>query len=541
MAEVEQGSGQSSEKSGGLSTEAKVIGGSAAAASSSPAISGGLTAVNTLNLLKTMFFQGAALASNLASSLFALVVSGAMSVASAIGGALASAGAAVAAFTGGLVSAAAGAVVTALAVAMVVGTLVSSVVSGGGASPAMQAGQYDGSVLAGQCSDQEMSLIIDSVTTTGNSAAGQQTLANAQRTYQVLSAWGMSDENVAGILGNWDIESKIDPTSVETIYDEAHVMGPKKQAAEAAKFAASAVLPASYRAAHPTIEWVGIGLGQWTNTRNQRLLEHAAATKQPWNAIDTQLVFMASNDDPLAVQYFRYMISTPMSSDEATRYFFEKWEGAGNSTLGQRQASARGWLLRIKAEGWTADKELGDSLLDQTEVTLTGANQLTLDNMSKECSAELASAGLLPPVGVGPEGWTMPSPGVLTSPFGSREDPINGGTAFHRGADFSGGCGTPIYAAADGVVQPTEPDGYGGLGIAIDHGGGYSSRYWHEEADGILVKPGDKVKAGQHIGMEGNSGYSTGCHTHFEIRYNGTPIDPIAFLKSRKAGSVSPA
>jgi murein DD-endopeptidase MepM/ murein hydrolase activator NlpD len=115
-----------------------------------------------------------------------------------------------------------------------------------------------------------------------------------------------------------------------------------------------------------------------------------------------------------------------------------------------------------------------------------------------------------------------------SSSFGWRVDPFTGQMAFHEGLDFMAEVGSPIYAAAGGIVVSAEstPD-YGKL-IKVDHGSGVETRYAHASA--LLVKAGDRVEKGQLIARVGNSGRSTGAHLHFEVRVNGVALDPRRYL-----------
>ena len=117
-----------------------------------------------------------------------------------------------------------------------------------------------------------------------------------------------------------------------------------------------------------------------------------------------------------------------------------------------------------------------------------------------------------------------------SSSFGWRIDPFNGEKAFHEGLDFPAATGTPIYAAAGGIVSFAEqtPD-YGKL-VKIDHGSGLETRYAHSSK--LLVKVGERVEKGQIIAEVGSSGRSTGSHLHYEIRLNGNPLDPRQYLKA---------
>jgi murein DD-endopeptidase MepM/ murein hydrolase activator NlpD len=117
-----------------------------------------------------------------------------------------------------------------------------------------------------------------------------------------------------------------------------------------------------------------------------------------------------------------------------------------------------------------------------------------------------------------------------SSSYGWRIDPFNGNKAFHEGLDFSAAMGTPIYAAAGGIVTTAErtPD-YGNI-VKVDHGSGLETRYAH--ASKLMVKVGDRVEKGQIVALVGTTGRSTGAHLHYEIRLNGNALDPRKYLKA---------
>ena len=118
--------------------------------------------------------------------------------------------------------------------------------------------------------------------------------------------------------------------------------------------------------------------------------------------------------------------------------------------------------------------------------------------------------------------------GKLGSLFGWRIDPITGSSALHTGLDFPAPPGTPILAAAGGVVVTQElHPAYGNM-IEIDHGNDLITRYAH--ASTTQVKKGDLIKRGQKIAEVGNSGRSTGAHLHFEVLVQGIAQDPQKFL-----------
>src|SRR5450830_157133 len=117
-----------------------------------------------------------------------------------------------------------------------------------------------------------------------------------------------------------------------------------------------------------------------------------------------------------------------------------------------------------------------------------------------------------------------------SSSFGWRIDPFNGEKAFHEGLDFPAATGTPIYAAAGGIVSFAEQTSDYGKLVKIDHGSGLETRYAHSSK--ILVKVGERVEKGQEIAEVGNTGRSTGPHLHYEIRLNGNALDPRQYLKA---------
>lgn len=142
------------------------------------------------------------------------------------------------------------------------------------------------------------------------------------------------------------------------------------------------------------------------------------------------------------------------------------------------------------------------------------------------------------------DGFYWPINGRRGCPFGYSEcycfwDGKKKICRFHSGIDIISSCGTRIVASKSGTVTTVE-DGYNntypysyiyGNYVKIDHGGGFETVYGHLLKYKIRVRKGSRVIGGQTvIGYEGNSGYSTGCHLHFEVRYNGNVIDPMRYL-----------
>ena len=118
------------------------------------------------------------------------------------------------------------------------------------------------------------------------------------------------------------------------------------------------------------------------------------------------------------------------------------------------------------------------------------------------------------------------------SSFGWRIDPISGMQAMHEGVDFIADTGTPIFAAAGGLVTVAETHHQYGLTVEIDHGNDFMTRYAH--ASKLFVKPGDVVQRGRKVAEVGSTGRTTGPHLHFEVRYKGVAQNPARFLQAAK-------
>ena len=118
--------------------------------------------------------------------------------------------------------------------------------------------------------------------------------------------------------------------------------------------------------------------------------------------------------------------------------------------------------------------------------------------------------------------------GSISSKFGMRTHPVYGDRRMHNGVDYGASCGTPIYAAGDGVVSFAGWKGGYGRFIAVKHGSTYTTHYAHMRSFANGMRPGARVRKGQLIGRVGTTGVSTGCHLHYEVVKNGQHINPLS-------------
>lgn len=169
-----------------------------------------------------------------------------------------------------------------------------------------------------------------------------------------------------------------------------------------------------------------------------------------------------------------------------------------------------------------------DATVAQYKVGAEIARQAALEKARREA----AERG----IAVSDAGWTKPVSASVSDGYGPRQSVWTGygwSSSFHRGLDFSAGCGQAMYAASGGTITYAGWNGGYGYHVVVNHGGGIVSTYSHIRSGGILVRYGQAVAPGAKIALTGTTGSSTGCHLHFEIRRNGSAIDPRPFLRER--------
>lgn len=192
----------------------------------------------------------------------------------------------------------------------------------------------------------------------------------------------------------------------------------------------------------------------------------------------------------------------------------ENTMGIGGGTVELQQA--------LTAEEQAAQRRLMQHLYEdldrlEREVALRAESMEALTAYLAEQKDRLAAT---------PSIW--PTKGYLSSKFGPRTSPFTGHRQMHSGVDIAAPRGTPILAAADGVVTFSgKMAGYGNV-IVVTHGFGFKSFYGHNHEN--KVEKGQRVKRGQLIGTVGNSGYSTGSHLHYEVLVKDAPVNPLKYI-----------
>lgn len=480
--------GTSAARSEGNNRALTGIGVAGAAGASAPA-AGMIGMAAFMSWLKSMFFAAVAAVLNGLSALLGFVVGAAKTLGAAIVAPFMAVGSAVAGTVGAAlgiaVSASAAPIVaigTGLTVAGVTVSLVGSLVTTLGDSDSL----LDGSIGA-----PTSCAVIEPAAADGGEVgdAGVATEENAKIAYSVLRSWGMPEENIAGILGNWARESQIDPTSVEGIFDEPFRYGPRKQAAEASGFSHMGYVPIS-----------GIGLGQWTNDRNTLLINYAKSKNRPWHEIETQLAFMAKGDNPGDVEVFQELLSTSKGTPgEAAMFFHHNWERSADGAVGlaARQAEADVWFARMSS--WEIDEsvvgrieELAGDVLGDSENVVASINSACSESAGGGSGAWDDRDGTTKPIAWGgygngkiPEDELTPlswSPGdVLRGDAAADLELLNKDYRAKFGQDISI---TDSYRSYDeqvrikaekGVWAATPGYSNHGLAMALDLGGGINT------------------------------------------------------------------
>lgn len=294
-------------------------------------------------------------------------------------------------------------------------------------------------------------------------------LENARFLYSKLTEMGYKLEGIAAMLGNFSVESGINPKRAEGDYLPPPVGATSISWDDPVWLAIGGM---QIYGRYPNIVHRGLGLGQWTDTadggtRHTLLVNFAKEKKKKWYSLGLQLDFMLNGDVPAYRTIFKSTMDGSAGNGvaELTRYFLVRWEGNPGDKLAERVAAAEKWYAYFKAN---PDKDPGGS---------TGKYILPLN------------------------------PPNISSWFGWRSM-----GDYHRGIDFAHPQGTPIKAIDGGTVITAEFHYSWGNHVRIKHDNGQTSLYAHCSA--LKVKVGDKLKQGDIVGLVGNTGNSFGAHLH---------------------------
>ncbi len=203
------------------------------------------------------------------------------------------------------------------------------------------------------------------------------------------------------------------------------------------------------------------------------------------------------------------------------------------ATLEADRESAQQLVAQLEAESAEIERQLAEIARQeeerrQAEAAAAAAAAAQSGSSGSSGSAGSSGGGSVSPPPASSGRFQWPTAGSIGSGFGYRIHPISGVRKLHAGVDIGAPTGQAIHAAESGtVVSAGWRGGYGNC-VVINHGGGIATLYAHQSS--MAVSSGQSVSRGQVIGYVGSTGYSTGPHLHFEVRVNGTPVDPVPYL-----------
>lgn len=333
---------------------------------------------------------------------------------------------------------------------------------------------------------------IPSNTKVANSVAEWQNSGEyaAMRAENLKKAWSVFDELgidaivAAGILGNFDHESGLDPTGVETIFGEPYEIGPKKAAAESAGFEMSVMNP-SYAAKFPGVKQGGIGLGQWSNGRNGTLREYAKSRGLLWHDIGTQLAFMFDGDNKGDIDVLWSIANDPnITIDSATSRFMLEWErpNAAAANLPARQVSAAQLYLELQTT--EVDSSYAQSIISAMNVDVAESNNMRSAYFQDDgCGNEVRTnySGQADGTGVFPAdaGGTIWSPASMPNSVAKfAHDPAELGLGYGNSSGWNLNTSQPgqCVAFAHAYMQALYPGTTAPRGV----NGGEVAKAWYE-------------------------------------------------------------
>lgn len=284
------------------------------------------------------------------------------------------------------------------------------------------------------------------------------------------------------------------------------------------------------------------------NSSQQRAGQMAAQLARGGSGQDLVAELLTSTSDPADLLYNLGMSSK--ISEQANAIYERALQDRNTAQALTDQADvakAELEVLRKAAEKLFIEAQAAaiaaaDALREQEENQARLQQQLTVLTEKRAATEADYLAGVRERIGSGASldageislsGWAKPVSGRITDSFGWRISPTAGASSYHQGTDIGAGCGQPLYAASSGtVVYAGWNGGYGNF-VMIDHGSGVTTSYAHIRDGGILVSYGQYVDVATNIAQVGTTGTSTGCHSHYEVRINGTATDAEVFMRNQ--------
>lgn len=256
----------------------------------------------------------------------------------------------------------------------------------------------------------------------------------------------------------------------------------------------------------------------------------------------------------MMIREMRKTVPEGMFSSQSMEIFMDMMDQAIAEQISQNGGLGFSSALEqaMSQRGTTLEEMMGDTSFDVQLDQAMGTHEFSLPNLSdpdmlglglpdvkRPNSIKESALDLFQQIGLGAKEiapgtkktpkTVFPLEGRISSRFGHRVDPINGGHRHHDGLDIAAAKGTEIKAIRAGTVVHSAAKGTFGNLVVVDHGAGLKSYYAH--CDTLKVSVGQKVNPSTVIGTVGSTGRSTGPHLHLEIRHNGKAIDPLKILK----------
>lgn len=236
---------------------------------------------------------------------------------------------------------------------------------------------------------------------------------------------------------------------------------------------------------------------------NEALFEQLETTRSALVSLDTQITEIAEKDN----EVYRSVLGMERISYE------ERQAGVGGSDPYEDfdvYSESTSELLK-----WTASK------VDNLERRI-GIQQLSFEEIKNQYNLNKDKMSHIPAI--------KPTSGILLSGYGVRYHPILKYNRRHNGLDFRADVGDPVFTTGNGTIKFAGRQSTLGIIVIVDHGFGYETLYAHLSGIAKGIRSGTKVERGQQIAMAGDSGLSEGPHLHYEVHYNGQPVDPIYYL-----------